>query len=298
MNKAMAALLAAACLLSWMALPAVGALGEENSLTQASAAPATEAMLTPTPQPDQTPEPTAEMLSQAEMEAAGLGERILMRGVKGGDVSLMQQRLFDLGYYTGEVDGVFGRQTRTAVMDFQRAHALEKVDGKAGPETLGMMFSDQAIVHTTPTPVPTATPEATPAPTATPDIAGAPFAMESMEMTVAGEQATLMVGRDEEGKILYPLCGLLERMGYEYALGAGSWQLTREEDGREIALMTSGETGLCEGAMGAADGVVFLTDEQSRVYAYGGEAYVTAPLLAQLGFAVEATTAPVITQNP
>ena len=39
-------------------------------------------------------------------------------------------------------------------------------------------------------------------------------------------------------------------------------------------------------AMGAFDGVLFLTDESNRVYAYAQEAYVTAPLLEQLGVTV------------
>ena len=42
------------------------------------------------------------------MDAAHLGERILMRGLEGDDVRLMQQRLYDLGYLDGDVDGKFG----------------------------------------------------------------------------------------------------------------------------------------------------------------------------------------------
>jgi len=40
---------------------------------------------------------------------------------------------------------------------------------------------------------------------------------------------------------------------------------------------------LCAGAMGTVQGVIFLTDADSRVYVYGEEAYVTAPLLHKLG---------------
>ena len=95
---------------------------------------------TPTPAPTATPSPTPftpQLPSEEELAAAGIGDRILMRGLEGSDVALMQQRLYDLGYYTGDIDGKFGLQTRTAVRDFQRAHGLEKIDGKAGPETLG-----------------------------------------------------------------------------------------------------------------------------------------------------------------
>ena len=37
------------------------------------------------------------------------------------------------------------------------------------------------------------------------------------------------------------------------------------------------------GAMGSSGGVLFLADELCRVYVYGDEVYVTAPLLAKLG---------------
>ena len=110
--------------------------------------------------------------------------------------------------------------------------------------------------------------------------------MESLDFVLGGMPVTRIVGRDENGETLYPLCGVAENLGYACVYADGSWQLTRE-DGTEIALMTNGETGLCDGAMGAYDGVVFLAIDQSRVYAYGGEAYVTAPLLEQLGFTVE-----------
>ncbi len=122
-----------------------------------------------------------------------------------------------------------------------------------------------------------------PAPTPTPDVSGAPFALELMELYVDDEATTLFVGTAEDGALLYPLCGVLGRLGYESQVAEGSWQLTSLSGEHEIALMTAGTDGLCEGAMGSADGVVFLTDAQKRVYAYGGEAYVTAGVLEQLG---------------
>ena len=235
---------------------------------------------TPTPAPTATPSPTPftpQLPSEEELAAAGIGDRILMRGLEGSDVALMQQRLYDLGYYTGDIDGKFGLQTRTAVRDFQRAHGLEKIDGKAGPETLGRLFSEDVVIQ--------------PTPTATPDVANAPFDMESTVLTVAGTDVTLMTGVDETGERLYPLCGIAEVLGYDYTHENGAWQLTREEDGAEIAIMTQGETGLCENAMIAYDGVISLADAQNRVYAYGAEAYVTAPLLAQMGFDVQDASA-------
>ena len=255
----------------------------------------------PTPEPSASPAAAAasggaEPVTQEPIEAAGLGERILMRGMEGDDVALLQRRLAELGYYTGEIDGVFGLGTRTAVYAFQRVHKLEKIDGKVGPETIGRIFAEGVVVQPTPTPSPTPTPEPTPEPTPTPvptpeptptpDVANAPFALAEAELYVGDVRTTLMLGQDDAGGRLYPLCGVMGKLGYEVAYAAGCWQLVREEDGSEIALMTAGETGLCEGAMGSADGVVFLADAQGLVYAYAGEAWVSAPLLETLGLTV------------
>ena len=252
---------------------------------------------TPAPTMEPTAEPTATpfaltAVTQQEIEASGLGERILWRGMEGEDVRLMQRRLYELGYYLGEIDGVFGLGTRSAVYAFQRAHKLEKVDGKVGPATIAAMFSGDVIVKPTPTltptptprptPTPTPTPIPTPEPTATPDISAAPFALEEMEVYVEDRPVMLFVGKTQEGELLYPLCGVMGHMGDECAYESGSWQLTPVAEGVEIALMTDGSDGLCTGAMGSVGGVIFLADESAQVYAYGGEAYVSAALLNKL----------------
>ena len=66
----------------------------------------------------------------------------------------VQQRLKDLGYYTGNVDGISGPGTQRAVTLFQQQHQLE-ADGIYGPATAAVLFSDSAHpVQTTPTPDP------------------------------------------------------------------------------------------------------------------------------------------------
>ena len=106
------------------------------------------------------------------------------------------------------------------------------------------------------------------------------------ELFIGNERASLLLGKEDGGGRLYPLCGVMQRLGYEYAAAAGSWQLTRPADESEIAIMTKGETGLCDGAMGSVDGVIFLTGGESRVWAYGGELYVTQAVLETLGVSV------------
>ena len=61
--------------------------------------------------------------------------RILQLGVTpGSDVVAVQQRLQVLGYYKGDIDGVYGNQTEDAVIAFQKARKLV-ADGIVGPST-------------------------------------------------------------------------------------------------------------------------------------------------------------------
>lgn len=55
-------------------------------------------------------------------------------GSQGEDVSLMQTRLRNWGYYDGPISGIFGQQTYDAVIRFQRANGLA-ADGIVGPQT-------------------------------------------------------------------------------------------------------------------------------------------------------------------
>lgn len=56
-------------------------------------------------------------------------------GSRGGEVTQIQQKLNNLGYSTGGVDGVYGKQTERAVIAYQKANGLT-VDGIAGSQTL------------------------------------------------------------------------------------------------------------------------------------------------------------------
>ena len=55
-------------------------------------------------------------------------------GSRGSQVSLVQQKLKQYGYYDGAVDGVFGKETYNAVVWFQENNGL-KADGAVGPST-------------------------------------------------------------------------------------------------------------------------------------------------------------------
>jgi N-acetylmuramoyl-L-alanine amidase len=66
------------------------------------------------------------------------GDRVLShsgsRMLVGDDVAALQQRLLDLGFDCGRIDGIFGRQTAQAVREFQRNVGIE-ADGTCGPVT-------------------------------------------------------------------------------------------------------------------------------------------------------------------
>ena len=55
----------------------------------------------------------------------------------------LQKLLSDRGFYNGTVDGLMGSQTRTAIIEAQKAYKLPP-DGVAGPQTLAALESDTA----------------------------------------------------------------------------------------------------------------------------------------------------------
>lgn len=60
------------------------------------------------------------------------------RGSTGSVVSEIQQKLKDWGYYSADVDGIYGSRTEAAVLLFQQKNGLA-ADGKAGMETLAAL---------------------------------------------------------------------------------------------------------------------------------------------------------------
>ena len=57
------------------------------------------------------------------------------QGSRGNEVRQIQTKLKQLGYYKGSIDGIFGSDTKKAVISFQRSCGLT-ADGIAGPRTL------------------------------------------------------------------------------------------------------------------------------------------------------------------
>jgi len=65
-------------------------------------------------------------------------EALSKYGSRGQEVRTIQDKLKRWGYYTGNVDGIYGSLTVSAVKRFQQKNGL-KVDGIAGTQTLNAM---------------------------------------------------------------------------------------------------------------------------------------------------------------
>ncbi len=79
---------------------------------------------------------------------------------KGEAVASLQQRLIELGFKVGEVNGVYDKQTSNAIKDFQKKNGLN-VDGLAGYQTQSLLFSGEALpIVAQPSPTPGPIPKA------------------------------------------------------------------------------------------------------------------------------------------
>lgn len=59
-------------------------------------------------------------------------------GSKGNEVTQIQQKLKEKGFYYGQVDGIYGKNTENAVIKYQQSQGL-RIDGIAGSETLNSL---------------------------------------------------------------------------------------------------------------------------------------------------------------
>lgn len=90
----------------------------------------------------------------------------LTRGSTGENVSAVQDRLKELGYYEGIISGKYDTATQKAEKQFEKANGLTN-DGDASREDQTILFSDNALKKEV---VETAQPLATPKPTNNPEL--------------------------------------------------------------------------------------------------------------------------------
>ena len=135
-----------------------------------------------------------ELPGDEEMVVTGDGEALdfealnkdyqkkITRGTSGAIVKDVQNRLTELGFYTGPVTGNFMNQTQAATKVFQTQNGL-KSDGIIGEDTWNAMFNDATVVG----------PDATPKPT--PEPVPVPYAI-TVDVV---NQITFVYGLDENG---------------------------------------------------------------------------------------------------
>ena len=128
--KAIACLIAIAVMLVIMVVLATHMIPTIREVRQ-------EMSLTPTPLP---PIPDTVRAEEIRMTP----EPALHNGSQGEKVWKLQERLRDLGYYSGELDGQYGPGTRDAVITFQKKNGLD-ADGLAGEETQRVLYSEDAV---------------------------------------------------------------------------------------------------------------------------------------------------------
>ncbi|WP_370741232.1 spore cortex-lytic enzyme [Longirhabdus pacifica] len=73
------------------------------------------------------------------IESEAFSDLTLRQGSTGGDVYELQGRLKYLGYYNGNIDGIFGSQTLASVRNFQYRFGMT-VDGVVGEKTKNMLW--------------------------------------------------------------------------------------------------------------------------------------------------------------
>lgn len=55
----------------------------------------------------------------------GMGFKTVLPGDRGADVLEVQKKLKEMGYYEGDLDGIYGEGMKTALFEFQREHNLK-----------------------------------------------------------------------------------------------------------------------------------------------------------------------------
>lgn len=112
-----------------------------SSNNSASAFPVPSSLQTPTGNSPENHSVTAIPNSQAatNSQTTAVTLPILRQGMRGSAITLLQERLKTLGFFSGSVDGVFGEATHTAVKAAQQHFQLQP-DGIVGSATWSVLL--------------------------------------------------------------------------------------------------------------------------------------------------------------
>lgn len=125
--------------------------------------------------------------NQGELKDIAYSQK-LRRGAQGKNVKKVQQKLTELGYFSGPISGNYMNQTMEAVKKFQLNNGIE-ADGITGEDTWNLLFNNPDVLNASATPRPTPVP--TPVPYA---------------ITVdVRNQVVIVYERDEKGEYTVPV---------------------------------------------------------------------------------------------
>ena len=247
--------------------------------------------------PDQTPAltPTADQ-TRKPAPAMTPNKRYsnLKQGSRGENVQKLQKRLIELGYLAeGSADGVYGGQTRKAVIKFQQVNGLGS-DGVAGDKTQTWLFENPAVLpnpdRPTATPAPTQAPEAQPTAEATlalPESTSAPELLADAVIVMNDEGQPLACLRQEDGVTVSTRPRMWTQNGelllslFDLASALEDWEL--QQSGESCTLTAAGYTVVLTAKDGACtctvDGEALPLEEQDALI-LGDELLVSPAFLA------------------
>jgi peptidoglycan hydrolase-like protein with peptidoglycan-binding domain len=140
---------------------------------------------TPTPAPEITAAPLP-----TETPLTSWNVIVMKNGTRGIEVTRLQYRLMELGYYTCAADGVYNSDEIAAVKEFQRKNGLA-VDGIAGLATQQALYAASAVPAFTAAPAPAASP--------TPVVVGTPYpVLQTLKTGSSGDLVSALQTRLKE----------------------------------------------------------------------------------------------------
>lgn len=202
---------------AFQARNALAATGEADTATQTALYAGNARGKGDSPLPTVTPPPLEEKIflvdeeNEVNLDAPTEVPYVkqLKYEMKGDQVTLLQERLVELGYYDGPVSGNFLGNTRNAVRAFQKQNGLG-VDGIVGQATWDALFNDPEV----------ALPDDTAKPTATPEPPVFHIVVD------VNNQVTTVYGRDENGQHTIIVRQMLCSTGTKsYPSDVGDWTL-------------------------------------------------------------------------
>lgn len=181
--------------------------------------------------------------------------KMLQNGSSGSDVKKLQQTLVDAGYDVGSagVDGIYGNATTAAVKKYQQDNGL-KVDGIAGDQTLGSLYSVKAPAASTETKAPAANTPTTTVPQYTYNPASDDAYQQALEQLkqLQGQTPAYKGTYDQQIKDMYDQIANREKFSYDMNADALYQQYKDQftQQGKLAMMDTMGQAAALTGGYG------------------------------------------------